>query len=96
MFSKGSPLHLTSSQTAFSVSVTWKKFYIHLAGCTDGAHLHIVDLLKQLNQSEVFSPEESDYIVVFCPVRSHIRNDISVALETVPGNHICVLLLFYL
>ncbi|XP_056880438.1 uncharacterized protein LOC130520739 isoform X2 [Takifugu flavidus] len=65
--------------------VTWKKFYVHLAGCTGGAHLHIVDLLKQLNQSEVFSPEESDYIVVFCPVRSHIRTDISVALETVPA-----------
>ncbi|XP_056880062.1 uncharacterized protein LOC130520365 isoform X7 [Takifugu flavidus] len=66
-------------------SVTWKKFYVHLAGCTGGAHLPIVDLLKQLNQSEVFSPEESDYIVVFCPVRSHIRTDISVALETVPA-----------
>ncbi|TWW68514.1 hypothetical protein D4764_19G0003120 [Takifugu flavidus] len=65
--------------------VTWKKFYVHLAGCTGGAHLHIVDLLKQLNQSEVFSPEESDDIVVFCPVRSHIRTDISVALETVPA-----------
>ncbi|TWW53512.1 hypothetical protein D4764_0209250 [Takifugu flavidus] len=65
--------------------LTWKKFYVHLAGCTGGAHLHIVDLLKQLNQSEVFSPEESDYIVVFCPVRSHIRTDISVALETVPA-----------
>ncbi|TWW54629.1 hypothetical protein D4764_0116400 [Takifugu flavidus] len=62
-----------------------EKFYVHLAGCTGGAHLHIVDLLKQLNQSEVFSPEESDYIVVFCPVRSHIRTDISVALETVPA-----------
>ncbi|TWW68511.1 hypothetical protein D4764_19G0003090 [Takifugu flavidus] len=33
--------------------LTWKKFYVHLAGCTGGAHLHIVDLLKQLNQSEV-------------------------------------------
>ncbi|TWW54111.1 hypothetical protein D4764_0188410 [Takifugu flavidus] len=66
-------------------TVTWKKFYVHLAGCTGGAHLPIVDLLKQLNQSEVFSPEESDYIVVFCPVRSHIRTDISVALETVPA-----------
>ncbi|TWW68525.1 hypothetical protein D4764_19G0003230 [Takifugu flavidus] len=65
--------------------LTWKKFYVHLAGCTGGAHLHIVDLLKQLNQSEVFSPEESDDIVVFCPVRSHIRTDISVALETVPA-----------
>lgn len=96
MFSKASLLHLTSNQTAFSVLVTWKKFYVHLAGCTGGAHLHIVDLLKQLNQSEVFSTEESDYIVVFCPVRSHIRADISVALETVPGNPFCVLLLFYL
>ncbi|TWW53353.1 hypothetical protein D4764_0159610 [Takifugu flavidus] len=67
-------------------TVTWKKFYVHLAGCTGGAHLPIVDLLKQLNQSEVFSPEESDYIVVFCPVRSHIRTDISVALETVPAD----------
>lgn len=61
------------------------RFYVHVAGKTNGAHLEYITNLNRIGQIEVFSPEESDYIVVFCPIASRVGTDVGEALESLPG-----------
>lgn len=61
------------------------RFYVHLAGKTNGAHLDYVRRLKNIGHTEVLSPEGSDYIVVFCPIASRVGTDVGEALESIPG-----------
>lgn len=64
----------------------WKRFYVHLAGDTNGTHKEFAScLFRRLRQAEVSSPEESDYVVVFCPFMSQVETDLSEALEDIPG-----------
>ena len=65
--------------------VTWKKFFVHVAGKTNKAHQDYVLKLRGIGHIEVSVPEESDYIVVFCPVVSRVGTDIGEALESIPG-----------
>uniref|UniRef100_A0A3Q1JQR1 Uncharacterized protein n=1 Tax=Anabas testudineus TaxID=64144 RepID=A0A3Q1JQR1_ANATE len=37
--------------------------------------------LKGFGQTEVYSPEECDYLVVFCPVASRVQTDVNEALD---------------
>ncbi|XP_030262172.1 uncharacterized protein LOC115574651 isoform X3 [Sparus aurata] len=63
----------------------WRRFYVHLAGDTNGTHKEFAScLMRRLRQAEVSSPEESDYVVVFCPFMSQVETDFSEALEDIP------------
>ncbi|KAA8582883.1 hypothetical protein FQN60_015429, partial [Etheostoma spectabile] len=72
---------------------TWKQycrlsgrnFYVHLAGETNGAHQAFVEKLKDGGHTEVQSPGESDYLLVFCPNASRVDADIREALLKIPG-----------
>lgn len=61
--------------------VPGKKFFVELAGETTGAHWEIIQEFKKCEQFEVNSVEESDYILLFCPITSRIGTDISEALQ---------------
>lgn len=63
----------------------WKRFYVHLAGDTNGTHKEFVSYMRQIGHTKVSSPEESDYVVVFCPFMSQVETDFSEALEDIPG-----------
>ncbi|KAM3602582.1 uncharacterized protein V6R79_006833 [Siganus canaliculatus] len=67
-------------------AVKWRRFFVKLAGNTDGAHKQVIRVIKALNQSEVKTPEASDYFVVVCPVLSQVERDVCVALQDVPGD----------
>ncbi|KAF3850246.1 hypothetical protein F7725_019965 [Dissostichus mawsoni] len=60
--------------------VPGKKFHVSVAGCTNGAHQTYVNDLKGLGQIEVISPEQSDYLVLFCPIASCVGTDIGEAM----------------
>ncbi|KAF3850250.1 hypothetical protein F7725_019969, partial [Dissostichus mawsoni] len=63
--------------------VSGKKFHVSLAGCTNGAHETYVNDLKGLGQIEVISPEQSDYLVLFCPIASRVGTDIGEAMDKI-------------
>ncbi|KAF3850248.1 hypothetical protein F7725_019967 [Dissostichus mawsoni] len=63
--------------------VPGKKFHVSLAGCTNGAHQTYVNDLKGLGQIEVISPEQSDYLVLFCPIASRVGTDIGEAMDKI-------------
>lgn len=56
-----------------------------MAGKTNEAHQDYVAKLKGIGQIEVYIPEESDYVVVFCPIVSRVGTDIGEALASFPG-----------
>ncbi|XP_076611625.1 uncharacterized protein LOC143335861 [Chaetodon auriga] len=76
-------------------AVSWKKFFVILAGNTQGAHVTIVEKLKSSGQTEVQSPERSDYLLLFCPVASRVGTDIGEALETVPDGKPIILVVMH-
>ncbi|XP_041661606.1 uncharacterized protein LOC121521576 isoform X2 [Cheilinus undulatus] len=65
--------------------VPWRKFYVHLSGRTNDAHLPWVSRFVGIGQVKVVSPEDSDYILLFCPIASRVGTDISEALESIPA-----------
>ncbi len=62
-----------------------KKFFVQLAGKTNGAHQDFVTRLKGDHHTEVASFDNSDYLLIFCPVVSRVGTDIGEALEKIPG-----------
>ncbi|XP_027140470.1 uncharacterized protein LOC104937737 isoform X9 [Larimichthys crocea] len=78
---------MEQSPSESSEQVTWKKFFVHLAGKTNNAHQDFVKEFKRINHTEVDSPESSDYILVFCPVVSRVGTDIGEALESTEKNN---------
>ncbi|KAE8286527.1 hypothetical protein D5F01_LYC14462 [Larimichthys crocea] len=87
------PETLQTNYQAFSdmeqegATVPWKKFYVYLAGKTNNAHRDFVARFKRTGQTEVDSPESSDYILVFCPIVSRVGTDIGEALESAEKNN---------
>ncbi|XP_033994329.1 uncharacterized protein LOC117489247 isoform X2 [Trematomus bernacchii] len=65
--------------------VLGRKFHVSVAGCTNGAHQTYVNDLKGMGQIEVISPEQSDYLVLFCPIASRVGTDIGEAMDKIPG-----------
>ncbi|KAF3850231.1 hypothetical protein F7725_019950 [Dissostichus mawsoni] len=63
--------------------VPGKKFHVSVAGCTNGAHETYVNDLKGLGQIKVISPEQSDYLVLFCPIASRVGTDIGEAMDNI-------------
>ncbi|XP_045898846.1 uncharacterized protein LOC123966775 [Micropterus dolomieu] len=74
---------------------SWKKFYVYLAGKTNDAHLSFVSKLKCVGQIQVDSLEESDYILVFCPIASRAGTDISEAEDSMPRNKPVILVVMH-
>ncbi|XP_035808586.2 uncharacterized protein LOC111575085 [Amphiprion ocellaris] len=76
-------------------SVSGKKFHVIVAGTTNGAHRPIVGGFKSKGQTEVTSPEQCDYLLVFCPVASRVGTDISEALDHIPAGKQAVLVVMH-
>ncbi|KAF3850239.1 hypothetical protein F7725_019958, partial [Dissostichus mawsoni] len=68
--------------------VPGKKFHVSVAGCTNGAHQTYVNDLKGLGQIEVISPEQSDYLVLFCPIASRVGTDIGEAMDKISDHFV--------
>lgn len=59
-----------------------------LSGKTNEGHHDFVEKLKGVDHTEVDSPEQCDYLVVFCPVVSRVGTDIREALDKMPGKNL--------
>lgn len=57
------------------------KFFVEVAGNTNGTHAAFVSQIQSYNYVEVRSPQDSDFILVFCPVVSRVGTDIGEALQ---------------
>ncbi|XP_033994315.1 uncharacterized protein LOC117489241 isoform X9 [Trematomus bernacchii] len=75
--------------------VPGRKFHVSVAGCTNGAHQTYVNDLKGMGQIEVVSPEQSDYLVLFCPIASRVGKDIGEAMDKIPGGKPIVLVVMH-
>ncbi|KAM9339392.1 uncharacterized protein ABDE67_017048 [Symphorus nematophorus] len=75
--------------------VSGKKFYVIVSGNTNGAHKEIVEKLRGRGQIEVSSPEDSDYLVVFCPIASRVGTDIGEALQDIKGGKPIILVVMH-
>ncbi|XP_030260355.1 uncharacterized protein LOC115573630 isoform X2 [Sparus aurata] len=78
-----------------TATVSGKRFFVKEAGRTHGTHLDYVRSLNSIGHAEVFSPEESDYIVVFCPIASRVGTDVGEALENIPGGKPTILVVMH-
>ncbi|XP_078131593.1 uncharacterized protein LOC144533883 isoform X3 [Sander vitreus] len=78
-----------------AMTVLGRKFYVHLAGNTNGAHHTLVENFKDVGQIEVEYPEESDYLLVFCPIASRVGTDISEAQNNMPGRKPAILVVMH-
>nr|XP_033504115.1 uncharacterized protein si:ch211-245h14.1 isoform X1 [Epinephelus lanceolatus] len=81
--------------TQTETTVMRKKFFVHLAGKTNNAHQELVESLKSAGQVEVSILEDSDYLLVFCPIASRVGTDISEALENMPGGKNAILVVMH-
>lgn len=68
----------------------WKKYYVHLAGDTGGSHQEFLFYLNRSRQSQVSTPAESDYVLIFCPVFSEPAREVEQALVNFPGGKFVV------
>ncbi|CAI5684492.1 unnamed protein product [Oreochromis niloticus] len=75
--------------------VLWKKFYVWLAGRTNGAHSETVQKLKDIGHTEVDRPEDCDYLLGFCPVVSRVGTDITDALNIKPPGKPVILVVMH-
>lgn len=60
-----------------------KRFYVAVAGKTNGAHQEIVEKLRSVGQIEAYSGEDCDYFLVICPIASRVQTDITEALNKI-------------
>lgn len=79
-------LYNDSNVLLHSSVVSWKTFFVLLSGKTNRAHHDFVEKLKDVGHTEVDSPEECDYLLVFCPVASRVGTDIKDAMNKMTGN----------
>ncbi|XP_075939762.1 uncharacterized protein LOC142941649 isoform X3 [Anarhichas minor] len=77
------------------ITVSGKKFFVHLAGTTNDAHHDFVAKLKGIGKIDVASPEDSDFLVVFCPIVSRVGTDISTALNNTPAGTPVILVVMH-
>ncbi|XP_063757813.1 uncharacterized protein LOC134876684 isoform X2 [Eleginops maclovinus] len=76
-------------------TVPGNKFYLQVSGCTNGAHLPWVERYKGMSQTQVFSLEQCDYILLFCPIASRVGTDIGEALDKIPGGKPTILVVMH-
>ncbi|XP_075869176.1 uncharacterized protein LOC142879672 isoform X1 [Nelusetta ayraudi] len=71
------------------------KFFVEVAGNTNGTHAAFVSQIQSYNYVEVRSPQDSDFILVFCPVVSRVGTDIGEALQNLDPNKAKVLVVMH-
>ncbi|XP_056260873.1 uncharacterized protein si:ch211-245h14.1 isoform X2 [Seriola aureovittata] len=77
------------------MSAKWRKFFVFLAGKTNDAHLDFVKKLRDAGHTEVQSPEECDYCLVFCPIASRVGADVGDALDRAPAGKPIILVVMH-
>ncbi|XP_056880298.1 uncharacterized protein LOC130520624 isoform X3 [Takifugu flavidus] len=75
--------------------VSGTKFFVYVASETKNAHMEWVSKMKRVGHTEVNIPEDADYYLVFCPVKSRIKTDIDEALEGLPDNKAVILVVMH-
>ncbi|XP_056879589.1 uncharacterized protein LOC130520042 isoform X5 [Takifugu flavidus] len=83
----------SSTKAVFDLSGT--KFFVCVASETKNAHMEWVSKMKRVGHTEVNIPEDADYYLVFCPVKSQIKTDIDEALEGLPDNKAVILVVMH-
>lgn len=73
----------------------WKKYYVHLAGNTGGSHQEFLFYVSRAEQMQVFTPAESDYVLIFCPVFSEPAREVEQALVNFPVGKPTILLVMH-
>lgn len=76
-------------------AVLWKKFYVHEAGKTNGAHLSLVNKLKGIGHIPVDSSAVCDYVLVICPAVSRVGTNIGEALDSMPADKPAILVVMH-
>ncbi|XP_029966843.1 uncharacterized protein LOC115402434 isoform X5 [Salarias fasciatus] len=74
---------------------SWRKFFVILTGKTNDAHQSVVKNFESLGQTEVRSPDDADYYLVFCPISSRVGTDVSEAMEHLPAGKAAVLVVMH-
>ncbi|XP_029966841.1 eukaryotic translation initiation factor 5B-like isoform X3 [Salarias fasciatus] len=74
---------------------SWRKFFVILTGKTNDAHQSVVKNFESLGQTEVRSPDDADYYLVFCPISSRVGTDVSEAMEHLPDDKAAVLVVMH-
>ncbi|KAK5903160.1 hypothetical protein CgunFtcFv8_006966 [Champsocephalus gunnari] len=92
---RGYSVGCTTPRNMDRKKVPGKKFHVSVAGRTNGAHKTYVNDLKGLGQIEVNSPEQSDYLVLLCPIASRVGTDIKEAMDKIPGGKPIVLVVMH-
>ncbi|XP_078145920.1 uncharacterized protein LOC144542742 [Centroberyx gerrardi] len=72
-----------------------KRFYTILTGKTLGAHDVFIRKLKAIGQVEVFSTDDCDYYLAFCPIVSRVGTDIREAMEKIPNDKQVILVVMH-
>uniref|UniRef100_H3CF00 Uncharacterized protein n=1 Tax=Tetraodon nigroviridis TaxID=99883 RepID=H3CF00_TETNG len=62
---------------------------------TKDAHEEWISFFKRLGQAEVDNPEDAEYFLLFCPVKSRIKTDIDEALEIIPEEKPVILVVMH-
>lgn len=77
-------------------AVLWKKFYVHVAGKTNGAHVKLVEKLRGIGHTEVKNDNaQYDYVLVICPAVSRVGTNISEALDSMPAGKPVILVVMH-
>ncbi|MEQ2233415.1 hypothetical protein ILYODFUR_021535 [Ilyodon furcidens] len=72
-----------------------RRFYVLVAGKTNGAHQSIVEKMKNVGQVEAYSQDDCDYLLVFCPIASRVQTDINEALRKIQSNKPVILVVMH-
>ncbi|TWW53625.1 Fatty acid-binding protein, brain [Takifugu flavidus] len=83
------------SWTKAVVDLSGTKFFVYVASETKNTHMEWVSKMKRVGHTEVNIPEDADYYLVFCPVKSRIKTDIDEALEGLPDNKAVILVVMH-
>ncbi|XP_054910338.1 uncharacterized protein si:ch211-245h14.1 isoform X2 [Poeciliopsis prolifica] len=72
-----------------------RRFYVLVAGKTEGAHHSIVGKLRNAGQVEVYSHRDCDCVLVICPIASRVQTDITEALNKAPNDKPIILVVMH-
>ncbi|TWW53837.1 Fatty acid-binding protein, brain [Takifugu flavidus] len=75
--------------------VSGTKFFVYVASETKKRSHGMGSKMKRVGHTEVNIPEDADYYLVFCPVKSRIKTDIDEALERLPDNKAVILVVMH-
>ncbi|KAJ0026586.1 hypothetical protein NQD34_017586 [Periophthalmus magnuspinnatus] len=86
---------LPSRDMIDSAARSWRFFVRVSTGRSNGEQEEVVHTLKSWGHSEVINVQDSDYVLVFCPVTSRLGSDINEAESCMPGERPVVLVVLH-